>query len=186
MRGASGLGIACGGALSLDGVARISDLQSNATLGGSRKMSTMKKLVTFGAVALCATVGFAEIPSANVVGYLNRDGRASRNFYTPCFDKVDGGDITIQDVQLTEDVEDMGADLQLLDASRKCIGEAYQWLTPAMAGKDGFDLGLPIGMGAWVNEEYALPKIDPLQPGEGSQVTLPANGEIRIISPIEL
>ena len=68
MCGASGLGIACGGALSLDGVARISDLQSNATLGGSRKMSTMKKLVIFGAAALCATVGFSDVTSANVVG----------------------------------------------------------------------------------------------------------------------
>ena len=68
MCGASGLGIACGGALSLDGVARISDLQSNATLGGSRKMSTMKKSVIFGAAALCATVGFSDVTSANIVG----------------------------------------------------------------------------------------------------------------------
>ena len=109
-----------------------------------------------------------------MVGYLNRDGRASRNFYTPCFDKVDGGDITIQDIQLSDDVEDMGADLQVLDANRKCIGSAYQWLTPAMAGKDGFNLGLPEGMGAWINDDYALPDIDPLQFGQVVQVTLPS------------
>ena len=116
----------------------------------------------------------ADVTSANVVGYLNRDGRTKCNFYTPCFDKVGGSAVTIQDVQLTDDVEDMGADLQILDMSRKCIGEAYQWLTPAMAGKDGFDLGLPEGMGAWVNEDYALPEIDPLEFGQVVQVTLPS------------
>ena len=68
MCGASDLGIACGGALSLDGVARSSDLQSNATLGGSRKMNTMKKLMFAATAALWATVGFSDVTSANVVG----------------------------------------------------------------------------------------------------------------------
>ena len=68
MCGASGLGIACGGALSLDGVTRSSDLQSNATQGCGRKMNTMKKLMFAATAALCATVGFADITSANIVG----------------------------------------------------------------------------------------------------------------------
>ena len=31
-------------------------------------MSTMKKLVTFGAAAVCAAVSLADVSSANVVG----------------------------------------------------------------------------------------------------------------------
>ena len=99
MCGASGLGIACGGALSLDGVARISDLQSNATLGGSRKMSTMKKLVTFGAAALCATVGFSAVTSANVVGYQNKAAEVSGyTWVANTFEKVDGSVTKLSDL----------------------------------------------------------------------------------------
>ena len=119
-----------------------------------------------------------------MVGYLNRDGRVNYNFYTPCFEKVDGKPVTIQDIQLTDAVEDMAADLQILDDSRKTIGDAYVWFTPAMA--QSFMLDVPEGMGAWVDTGFALPDIDPLQPGEGVQVGLPAAGQITVISPIEL
>ena len=67
MCGASSLGTACGGALSLDCVALSSDLQSKAVLGGSRKMNNMKKMLAFGAVALSAAVSMAEVQS-DVVG----------------------------------------------------------------------------------------------------------------------
>lgn len=107
-----------------------------------------------------------------MVGYLSRDGRAQRNFYTPCFDKVGGGVITIQDVQLTDDVETFDADLQILDENRKCIGEAYQWVAASETGD--FDLDVPKGMGAWIDEGYAIPEIDPLQFGQVVQVTLPS------------
>ena len=116
----------------------------------------------------------ADVTSANVVGYLNRDGRKSRNFYTPCFDKVGGGDITIQDVQLNDDVETFEADLQILDANRKFIGEMYQWVNAAETGPDDFDLPVAKGMGAWINESFELPDIDSLQFGQVVQVTLPA------------
>ena len=114
----------------------------------------------------------ADVTSANVVGYLNRDGREKCNFYTPCFDKVGGGIITIQDVQLNDDVEDFDADLQVLDEKRRAIGEAYQWFS-APTAKD-FELEVPEGFGAWVNTEYELPDIDPLQFGQVVQVTLPS------------
>ncbi len=67
MCGASDLGIACGGALSLDGVALISDLQSKGNLGVARKMNNMKKLM-FAAAAIAAGVAMADVTSANVVG----------------------------------------------------------------------------------------------------------------------
>ena len=67
MCGASDLGIACGGALALGGVARNSDLQFNATLGGSRKKNNMKKLM-FAVAAIAAGSVFADVTTANVVG----------------------------------------------------------------------------------------------------------------------
>ena len=67
MCGASDLGIACGGALSLDGVARSSDLQSKGNLGVARKMNNMKKMM-FAAAAISAGVAMADISSANIVG----------------------------------------------------------------------------------------------------------------------
>lgn len=96
MCGASGLGIACGGALSLDGVARSSDLQSNATLGGSRKMSTMKQLMTFGAAALCAAVSLADVESANIVGYNTINITKEYSLLSVVFDEVDGTELSIQ------------------------------------------------------------------------------------------
>ena len=116
----------------------------------------------------------ADVTSANVVGYLNRDGREKCNFYTPCFDKVGGGIITIQDVQLGDDVETFDADLQVLDSSRKCIGEAYNWVCAAEIG-DYEIKGVTEGYGAWINGDYELPDIDPLQFGQVVQVTLPAD-----------
>lgn len=137
----------------------------------------MKKLM-FTAAALCATVLVAgtanPLTSSKIVGYVNREGLEARNYYTPCFQKVDNTDVTIQDVQLSEDVEDMGADLQVLDDKRACIGEAYMWMTAEMAQNDYFkDLAVPEGMGAWVNTDFALPEIDSLQFGQVVQVTLP-------------
>ncbi len=144
----------------------------------------MKKLMFTAVVALGASVLMAVegenshgITSSKIVGFLNREGRESRNFYTPCFEKVDGSEISIQDVQL-EGVDDMGADLQILDANRKCIGTAYAWLTPAMAGTDGFDFGLGEGMGAWIDDDYSAPNVE-LQFGQVVQVTLPEGAKFK-------
>lgn len=147
----------------------------------------MKKLMFTAVVALGASVLMAVegenshgITSSKIVGFLNREGRESRNFYTPCFEKVDGSEISIQDVQL-EGVDDMGADLQILDANRKCIGTAYAWVTPAMAGagEESLNLGVAEGMGAWVDEEFLLPEIPPLQFGQVVQVTLPEGAKFK-------
>ena len=110
--------------------------------------------------------------SANIVGYANISARKDYNFYTPCFERVDGSACTIQDIQLSESVEDMSADLQVLDGSRKTIGEAYAWLSAATAAS--FGLEIPEGCGAWVDGSFALPEIDPLQAGQVVQVGVPA------------
>ena len=107
-------------------------------------------------------------------------GRANYNFVGNPYPTA----MSIQNIQCDASVEDMAADLQILDGSRKTIGDAYVWFTPAMA--QSFMLDVPEGMGAWVDTGFALPNIDPLQPGEGVQVGLPAAGQITVISPIEL
>lgn len=140
----------------------------------------MKKLM-FTAAALCATVLVAgtanPLTSSKIVGYVNRDGRAECNFYTPCFEKVDGSKVTIQDVQLDK-VEDMGADLQILGADRACIGEAYVWMTADMA-HNCFELAVPPEMGAWVDSNFELPDVKPLEPGQVVQVTLPKGASFK-------
>jgi len=95
MCGASGLGIACGGALSLDGVDRSSDLQSNATQGCGRKMNNMKKLMIAASAALCAAVGFSDITSANIVGYQNKDIPEYLSVQVNTFDQVGGGGLSL-------------------------------------------------------------------------------------------
>ena len=75
----------------------------------------------------------------------------------------------------------MGADLQILDAKRKCIGEAYFWLSPATVA--GY---VPEGMGAWINGFGELAETETLLPGEGVQITLPSDSDITVLCPIEL
>lgn len=107
-------------------------------------------------------------------------GRANYNFVGNPYPTA----LSIQNIQCDSSVEDMSADLQMLDGSRKTIGEIYAWLSPASASD--FGLEVPKGCGAWVDGDFALPSVDSLQPGEGVQVGLPTAGQIVVISPIEL
>ena len=59
----------------------------------------MKKMLAVGATALCATVGFAELASANVVGYTTSTLEADKWYLIGCnFEKVGTGNLSIQDL----------------------------------------------------------------------------------------
>ena len=50
----------------------------------------------------CATVSFAELASANVVGYNNTEAREGLNWYAPMFLTVGANTINIQDIKLDD------------------------------------------------------------------------------------
>ena len=96
--------------------------------------------------ALCAAVGFADIESANVVGYYTYDLEAGYNFVTPVFENVGGGAMSIQDVKV------LGSDgwateaIFGLDADGLLTGEDFTWQCPDASGLDYF---------AWIDAEGA-------------------------------
>ena len=95
----NGLGIVPGCASSLAGVARGAGFQSNATLGGSRKMNTMKKLM-FAAVACAAITGLA-VESKNVVGYNSNALRQGSIAIAPQFQGIGSADGSYDLQQIT-------------------------------------------------------------------------------------
>ena len=151
----------------------------------------MKKLMIAASAALCATVGFSDVTSANVVGYLNKtDTRKDFNYVTPPFRPVGGGDTSIQDIQLDKTVISGQADIQWLNEG--CAkASLYNWYTLADAKKNGVDTtpyeakGLN---GIWM---YYKPKTksspaviiipsgedDLVEVGDGLQISLPAVAE---------
>ena len=65
----SGLGIALASENSHSSFSTLRSSFTKSTLGGGRKTNNMKKLMIAASAAFCAAVGFADITSANIVGY---------------------------------------------------------------------------------------------------------------------
>ena len=63
---------------------------------------------------LCATVGFGEIASANVVGYQANAVANGYSMITPCFENVDGTDYAIDNF-LLNGVNDCDATVQVVN-----------------------------------------------------------------------
>ena len=91
----------------------------------------MKKMLAVGATALCATVGFAELASANIVGY-NGTTLAAGNYYMVAvqFDSVagDGAGIAIKDLVTGDLPYGMEMQIQKADGTYdiyKYLAEAY-------------------------------------------------------------
>ena len=74
----------------------------------------MKKLMIAASAALCATVGFGEIASANVVGYQANAVANGYSMITPCFENVDGTDYAIDNF-LLNGVNDCDATVQVVN-----------------------------------------------------------------------
>ena len=61
----------------------------------------MKKLMFAVSAALCATVGFSDVTSANIVGYMNRDLETTGLALGPAFVNVSGEDMDLVDISVT-------------------------------------------------------------------------------------
>ena len=79
---------------------------------------------------LCATVGFSDVTSANVVGYQQQTSIAGVNSTTPTFVNVDGTDMNAQDMQADETVGTGEAAIQLMDKDG-LVGDNYTWYPKA-------------------------------------------------------
>ena len=77
-------------------------LNLKGTLGCAGKKMTMKKLMITATAALCATVGFSAITSANVVGYNGGTTGADNNFVTVPFSTVGYNTADIQSIKLSD------------------------------------------------------------------------------------
>jgi hypothetical protein len=72
----------------------------------------------------CATVGLAELASANVVGYQSVEASGYK-MVLPTFSPVGGGEYNLDNFSVIG-VGDMGATIQIMDADGKWIG-MYSW-----------------------------------------------------------
>ena len=117
--------------------------------------------------ALCATVGFSAITSANVVGYMSKDMAAAGYYnYTPMFVSADGTDPAVKDIvpSSTEKTDLSGGVIMMyvLDTNRK-FAKGFSWLTvDDLMEEDGWYLGAEETV-----TDYKL------QPGESLQVKAP-------------
>jgi len=91
---------------------------------------------------LCATVSFAELASANIVGYMDKaaDNASGYTWMANTFQKVDGTVTKLSDLSFKENLAPTAAKLYLLDKAgatlvdangKKCI---YVYLNPTKAG----------------------------------------------------
>ena len=132
----------------------------------------MKKLmIGLAAAGLCGAV-FADVTSANTVGYMNKESEVGGYTYvTPMFIQVDGEEsIDLQDIQMAADVPPTGAYIDIRDDAEGYVKEFY-WYQKVTAGSDigkagpaGFRFAVPEGKsGLWIEWVYTYiePEFDP-------------------------
>ena len=73
---------------------------------------------------------FADVTSANVVGYQGQETRAGFNYMTPTFVSIDGSDLSAQDMQADATVQQGEANIQILDKDG-LSGDIYTWYSKA-------------------------------------------------------
>ena len=76
-------------------------------------------------------MGFGEIASENVVGYLDYNLSYGYNFFTPVFEKVDGSDLKLSDIAL-EGAGDGTSFIQIVTTGG-ALGAKYSWVSAATA-----------------------------------------------------
>ena len=127
----------------------------------------MKKMIGFGAAALCAAVACADVTSANIVGYaqnaLDEDGLAA--MVAPQFATVGSTDASIKagDITLSYDEEEVDPYYAVLiqflypDGSTdltKTLSWGEGFWEDALGG-DASNQDIPAGQGLWVfNQTY--------------------------------
>lgn len=125
----------------------------------------MKKLMVFGALALCAAVGYSDIESSNIVGYQEKGVRRLLSQQVCTFETVGGGGMDIQKLVPVDENGDYIGDGDItiqFTSDRGALENAY-----AYYGDDEYDDDCPAG---WYNE-FTDERVDfTFDPGQGFQV----------------
>jgi hypothetical protein len=127
----------------------------------------MKKMLTLGAIAACASV-FA-LESANIVGYNNTAARAGLNWYAPQFLTVGANTTDINAIQL----DDGGAMSVGWGDNMQIVGPlgnpetTYLYLDPSL------DPTATATTYFWADENYSAVDVT-LQPGAGFAIDNPS------------
>lgn len=124
----------------------------------------MKKLMITAAAALCATLGYSEITSQNVVGYQNVAARSGFKAMGPSFVAVAGEAIDLTKIDVTGYDPEEGTEgevyVQGLDALGRGTGSYYYYDVPGelVGWLDGSDneveegqVMIPAGDALWVS-----------------------------------
>ena len=117
----------------------------------------MKKLmIGLAAAGLCGAV-FADVTSANVVGYNTGATQEGWNYTGPVFIQVSGvKTINLQDIQMNADCPSQMANINVRDAAESRL-EDYYWFKNigGVAGPDGMKQTVPTGKnGLWFKMVY--------------------------------
>ena len=130
----------------------------------------MKKLMIVGAAALCAAVGFADVESANVVGYESRDLTAGAKVISGAnFVTVGNDEMPLQSIKMNEDCDDSGAEIWWWNGST--YGAHAYWVTELYGDEDG---EIELGYAGWGDFDYWMPINKTFAPGESFWIK--ANG----------
>ena len=105
----------------------------------------------------CATVGLAELTSANVVGYQNNAIAKGYSMVSPSFVNVDGNDYNIDNLLLTG-VDDRNATVQVVNADGSWGTQGF-WFNEFVDGEDVYPAG-------WFLADGETPANITLKPGE--------------------
>lgn len=134
----------------------------------------MKKLMIVAAAALCATA-FADIESANTVGYVETSLQGFK-MITPSFKNIAGETYPIDNF-VVKGATDGKTNIQVLDSDGKVVGD-YYWYNEFVDG----DTTYPAG---WFDASGAEPADIQLNPGEAvffyseeSGITILSAGEV--------
>ena len=98
----------------------------------------MKKLMIAASAALCATVSFAELASANVVGYAKNDTVNGFTVVTPQFRNINDGNFSLLSFSAGEDMYD-NLTVNQIDEYGTSI-HTYTWTTSADDGTDSYEV----------------------------------------------
>ena len=117
----------------------------------------MKKLmIGLAAAGLCTAV-FADVSSANVVGYNTGAMVEGWNYTGPVFIQVSGAkSINLQDIQMNAACPNQMANINVRNASESCL-EDYVWFKnyDGVAGPSGLEQSVPAGKnGLWFHKVY--------------------------------
>jgi hypothetical protein len=126
----------------------------------------------------CATVGLAELSSANVVGYQDIATPAGARLLTPTFENVGGGKYNLQNL-VANNADNLGdATIQVMDIKTGMFGDVYYWWPADPSDPVTYPAGWFSGSGA------ELPAVE-LNPGEAiffstkkAGVSLTASGQV--------